>query len=97
MSKGRHPGMIAFGIARAMAEGRRVLFAPTLGADFEADVIRRSHDEAGAATANSVTHEPREGKDFSSVYADVRLDSGAERRVWVNELEGLLLRGGDGT
>lgn len=92
----RHAGALAYGLAVAMARGSSVAVSLDVGDDFEGKVIARGHDQNEAATLNGGRAEPREGQQFSTVWADVMV-RGERRRVWVNDVDALLVRGGKGT
>jgi hypothetical protein len=74
----RHPGMLAFGFAMAMATDRRAEATLASGEVVSGRVVRRG--------AVPFTKEMEGG---STVWAEFE----GGRRVWVNEVAGLVLKG----
>lgn len=87
--------MLAYGFAVAMARGAVVEVEVDVGEDFAGRVLARGHDDEESRLLNGGRAIMREGRQFSTVWADVDV-RGERRRVWVNDVEHLLVRGGKG-
>jgi hypothetical protein len=85
--------MLAYGFAVAMSRDRPVAVTRDVGDDLTGYVVARGADEKTAKELNGSRAVLREGKQFSTVWADVRLRSGEVVRVWVNDVDALVVRG----
>jgi hypothetical protein len=86
----RHPGQLAYGFARAMADDRRVDVVHVFGEHVEgARVVAK-----GIAVSSEMPDYGRPLEQRSTVFVILELPSGERRKLWIDEVDRLVVKGG---